>query len=100
MHDSVHDRVSMNITTEPLMPVLLRILSAEHGRDRIVASFEELEQHPTERFAGLVQKPLVKNKQTVRGVLAEEFLLPTGLVICRKPGLFEFRLANRPFGER
>ena len=40
--DAVHDRVGVDPAAEALVPVLLRLLGAEHRRGRVVAPFEEL----------------------------------------------------------
>lgn len=45
MHNTVHDRVSMHVTSEAFMPMLLLILGAEHRRDGVIAALEKLEEH-------------------------------------------------------
>ena len=42
--DAVHDGVGVDSGAEPLVPVLLGVLGAEHGGGVSVASLEELEQ--------------------------------------------------------
>ena len=94
MHDPVHDRVSVNITAETLMPVFLRILSAEHGRDTVIAAFEELEQHPTHMLTRLIEEPLIDHEEMERRVFAEELLFPSRFICRSEPGLFEIRHPN------
>ena len=53
--DAVHDRVGVDSGAEALVPVLLRVLGAEHCRCRVVAAFEELEQHAADVVGGRVE---------------------------------------------
>ena len=42
--DAVHDRVGVDPGAEALVPVLLRVLGAEHRRGRVVSAFEPVEE--------------------------------------------------------
>lgn len=89
VHDAVHDRVSVDSSAEAGVPVLLRVLGAEHRGDRVVAALEQLEQHGTDLVAGLVQQPFIEDQDRERGVLPQPFLSAAGLVLGRGPGLLE-----------
>src|SRR5690606_15977768 len=62
VNDTVHNRVGVDVTAEARVPVFLRVLSAEHCRDLVIASLEKLEQHPAESFAGFIEEPLVDDE--------------------------------------
>ena len=42
--DAVHDRVGGHVPSEPLVPVLDRVLRAEHGADGVVPVLHDLEE--------------------------------------------------------
>lgn len=87
--DPVHDRVRMNTGAEALVPVLLRVLGAEHRRRFAVTALHQLQQHAAHRLCRPVQQPLVNNEQRERGVFAEELPGPAGGVLSGDPGFFE-----------
>ena len=74
--DAVHDRVGVDSAAEALVPVLLRVLGAEHGRGGVVAAFEELEEHASDAVIGAVEEPFVDHEERERGVLAALVTLP------------------------
>ena len=57
--DAVHDRVGVDSAAETPVPVLLRVLGAEHRRRRVVASLEQLEEHGSRVVGRGVEQPLI-----------------------------------------
>lgn len=57
--DVVHDAVGFHGGVEAGVPVLFRVLGAEHGGSGVVAPFDEFEEHDT----SVIQEPFVDHQQ-------------------------------------
>lgn len=55
MHDPVHNRIGVYPGPESRVPVLLRILSAEHRRRGVVTTLEQLQQHAAHPLIRMIQ---------------------------------------------
>ena len=86
MDDAVHDRIGMDPSAQPGVPVLLLVLGAEDRGLAVAPQFHELHDHAPEVVVGLVQQPLVQHKDL------EAAVFPDGLP--RRPGT---QLGGPPF---
>ena len=84
-----HDRIGADARAEPGMPVLLRVLGAEHRRAGVVAAFKQFQQHGAHVVVGMVQEPFIDHEQRERGILPQE--LRVALVNIRSAGGHPYR---------
>ncbi len=94
VHDPVHDRIRVDSGSESLMPVLLRILGAEHRRRTVVAAFEQFQQHAAHRLIRMIEQPFVYHENAERGVLLQELRRAHRFVQRLRPSFFKIRHAN------
>lgn len=93
MDDAVHDGAGVNSGAEPLVPILVGVLGAEHGGGVSVAALEELEQHAAHPFIGRVEQPFIKHEQRESGVFLQERRDAVRFVPGQGPRLSQVRQA-------
>ena len=91
VHDAVHNRIGVHPGAEALIPFLLGILRAEHGRSGIAPVLHQLQQHAAHTLIGVIEKPFIDHQHCEGRALLQEFVLSRGLVLCQRPGFLEVR---------
>ena len=73
MHNSVHNRVSMNTAAKTAVPILALVLRTENCGSAVITALNQFEDEVLFDLRHVIQQPFVKNQQSVSAELFQDF---------------------------